>query len=87
MARTGLGENYETFNALFSINHSLLSEYEDGKLIKRAVTFREAVDAAKLQEWVLKQEQEDPGVTSDIKKKGAGSCTLNCEQKQEIAAR
>ncbi|KAL7964968.1 hypothetical protein HDV63DRAFT_414485 [Trichoderma sp. SZMC 28014] len=61
---SGLGENYGTFNTFFRIKHNLLPEYEDGKLIKRAVTFLEAVDAAKLHEWLLKQEQKDPGVTS-----------------------
>lgn len=77
----GLGENYETFNALFSINHSLLSEYKDGKLIKRAVTFREAVDAAKLQEWVLKQEQGDPGVTSVRSREACQNCHKPGHQK------
>lgn len=50
---TGLGGNFNPIHILFNQKHGLLPECKDGKII-RAITFREAVDAARLQEVIQK---------------------------------
>ncbi|KAL6802472.1 hypothetical protein GGI42DRAFT_27139 [Trichoderma sp. SZMC 28013] len=61
---TGLGGNFETIHILFNQKHGLLPEREDGKIIHAAITFREVVDAARLQEVIQKPRRANLGVTS-----------------------
>ncbi|KAF3062948.1 hypothetical protein CFAM422_010210 [Trichoderma lentiforme] len=96
---TGLGRNYETFLVIFHMNHSLVPEYKDGKIIKRRVTFGEAVEAALLHESLHNHDKQTSvsfpcaperpaqvATNQDINKKGAGSYDQNYEQKQQSAA-
>ncbi|KAL7952243.1 hypothetical protein V8C34DRAFT_319213 [Trichoderma compactum] len=61
---SGLGGNYETFLILFHLKHSLIPERQDGKIIKHAVTFEEAVDVAQQYELIKKPRGVNLGATS-----------------------
>lgn len=71
---TGLGRNYETFLVIFNMNHSLVPEYKDGKIIKRRVTFGEAVEAALLHESLHKSRQTNFGVISMRSRETCSNC-------------
>ncbi|OPB40977.1 hypothetical protein A0O28_0106740 [Trichoderma guizhouense] len=71
---TGLGGNYETFLIIFNMNHSLIPEYKDGKIIKRGVTFSEAVEAARQYELIHKPRRANLGVISMRSRETCSNC-------------
>lgn len=71
---TGLGGNYEDFLVIFNMNHSLIPEYKDGKIIKRGVTLFEAVEAARLYESIHKPRQANLGVISMQSRETCSNC-------------
>ncbi|KAL7928948.1 hypothetical protein V8C35DRAFT_316905 [Trichoderma chlorosporum] len=79
---TGLGGNYETIPIIFNQKHELLPEREDGKIIKRAITFREAVDAARLQEAIQKPQRANIGVTSMRSREACQHCHKSGHKKE-----
>lgn len=71
---TGLGRNYENFLMIFNMKHSLVPEYKDGKIIKRGVTFDEAVEAARQYESIHKPRQANLGVISMRSRETCSNC-------------